>query len=141
MKPSDDDRNPRETYYAVNAPLRGGGEFSKQRGYGAEKMVADSLSGLKEKGWILDFEWVEQHSHFDHLGIDFFIRTIEGFRIPLQVKASKKLAQQFKKKNGHKIPVIVPYVSKDLDWELLQITHKYRPYYRDGYAERMGYMT
>jgi len=86
-------------------------EISKERGRRAEKIAEDVLNQMMENGEIVSF--YKTNKRLDKFqGIDFVIITINGEKIPIQIKSSEKGAETHLK-NFPQVPVIViqPYES------------------------------
>jgi hypothetical protein len=88
--------------YKINKILS---KISSERGFKAENKVNEVLEEMKNNGEIVTFYKTDKRSDKYH-GIDFMIITINGDKIPIQVKSSLRNVQAHLKKFPN-VPAIV----------------------------------
>jgi hypothetical protein len=88
-------------------------EISKERGHYAEKKTEDALSQMLESGEIVSFYKTNKKDD-KFRGIDFFVISQEGEKIPIQIKSSFSGAKTHLKEFPN-IPVIVIELHEDLE--------------------------
>jgi len=88
-------------------------EISKERGRYAEEKTEDALSQMLENGEIVSFYKTNKKDD-KFRGIDFFVISQEGEKIPIQIKSSSRGAKTHLKEFPN-IPVIVIELHEDLE--------------------------
>ena len=88
--------------YKINKILS---KISFERGFEAENKVSEALKEMEDSGEIVTFYKTDKRSDKYH-GTDFMIITINGDKIPIQVKSSLRNIQTHLKKFPN-VPAIV----------------------------------
>ena len=94
-------RTPQERYayargiWKVNYILD---SLARDRGYNSEYRVQEALDALIKDGLIKGYERIKHWASLDRQGVDFIVIKLNGSKIGIQVKSSKRKAQEFAEK-------------------------------------------